>query len=141
MDPAELAKQVGIFLLPCLPALLAGGQQALQEAAGQLGKGTVEQAERLWSKLWPRLGSRPGGAEAAQDAARAPQDQEAQTVLRVQLRKLLTEDPALAAEIEQLFEAAKRSGAVAAAQRSVSIGGDASGNVIITGDQNRVGRE
>jgi hypothetical protein len=141
MDPTELAKQVGIFLLPCLPALLTGGQQALQEAAGKLGQGTVEQAGRLWSKLWPRLESRPGGAEAAQDAASAPRDEEAQTVLRVQLRKLLTEDPELAAEIEQLFEDARRSGAVAAAQRSVSIGGDASGNVIITGDQNRVGRE
>ena len=39
------------------------------------------------------------------------------------------------------WTAASRTGAVAAAQRSVSIGGSASGNVIITGDQNRVGRE
>jgi hypothetical protein len=141
MDTAELAKQVGVFLGPYLPFLMAGGTAALQEAAEKIGKGTVEQVERLWDKLWPRLGSRPAGAEAARDAAKAPDDEEAQTVLRVQLRKLLTEEPELAAEVEQLLEEAKRPGAVAATERGVSIGGDASGNVIITGDQSRVGRE
>jgi hypothetical protein len=141
MDPAELAKQVGVFLLPCLPALLAGSQAGLEEAAKKLGKGTVEQAERLWGTLWPKLEGRPAGAEAARDVARAPDREAYRTVLQVQLEKLLAEDPELAAEIEKLFAEAQRSGAVAAAQRSVSIGGDATGNVIITGDQNRVGRE
>lgn len=139
METAELAKQVGAFLTPFLPALLAGSQDGLKQAAEKLGKGTVEQAERLWRRLWPGLEQRPAAVEAAQEAAKAPNDGDAQAALRLQLRKLLTEQPALASEVEQLFEQARRSGAVTAAQRGVAIGGDASGNIIVTGDQNTIG--
>lgn len=138
MDIAELSKQVGAFLTPFLPALLAGSQDRLKQTAEKLGKGAAEQAERLWLRLWPGLEQRPAAVEAAREVAKAPDDGDAQAALRLQLRKLLTEEPALATELEQLFEQARRSGAVTAAQRGVAIGGDASGNTIVTGDSNTI---
>ncbi len=54
------------------------------------------------------------------------------------LKKLLPEDPALAAEAARLLASAAPGGNVTASgERSVAIGGDASGSVIITGDNNK----
>lgn len=75
---------------------------------------------------------KPAAAEAAQDVAKAPEDADAQAVLRVQLRKILEADSSLAAEIAQMLEAAGSktsfhaevhgSGAVAQGQGNVVAG-------------------
>lgn len=69
--------------------------------------------------------------------AKAPEDADAQAVLRLQLKKLLAEDEALAREVAQLWEEARAAGVViiAAGQRSVAAL-SIEGSTIITGDQN-----
>ncbi|MCX7854722.1 MAG: FAD-dependent oxidoreductase [Anaerolineae bacterium] len=56
------------------------------------------------------------------------------------MRKLLEEDPSLREELARLWEEARAAGipVVALGERSVAVGGDVTGSVIVTGDQNRV---
>jgi hypothetical protein len=60
----------------------------------------------LWAKLRPTVEEKSSAAEAVQEVAKAPEDVDAQAVLRVQLRKILEGDSSLAAEIAQILEAA-----------------------------------
>ena len=56
--------------------------------------------------------------------------------LRLQLRKLLAEDEALAREVQRVLEIPAVQQVIAGGSRSVAIGGDVSGSVIVTGNRN-----
>jgi len=145
MDP-QLPSQLVQLLAPYLPYLLKGVKIAGQEAAKKLGEkageGGFEQAKALWEKLRPKIEARPAALEAAQDAAAHPDDEDALAALRLQLKKLLAEDEALAQEMTRLLEQARAAGknVTASGSRSVAIGGNVSGSVIVTGDNNNVQR-
>jgi hypothetical protein len=83
--------------------------------------------------------AKPAALEAAQDAATHPDDEDTLAALRLQLKKLLAEDEALAQELARLLPRSGPAGqtVIASGDRSVAIGGNASGNVIITGDVKR----
>jgi hypothetical protein len=87
------------------------------------------------------VGGRPAAQEAARDLAAAPTDEDAQAALRVQLRKLLADDPALQQELSALLNASGQGTTTTnvnvSGDRSVGVGRDARGGTIITGDQNR----
>lgn len=138
MDPQTLAQQIVPFLTPFLPYLLKAGEKAAEEAGNKLGGDAWERAKTLWGKLRPGVEARPATQEAAQDAAAAPDDADARAALRHQLKKLLAEDPTLAAEVACLWSEAQSAGmtVVAGGERSVAIGGSVSGSTIITGDRN-----
>ena len=144
MDTPTLAQQLVSFMAPFLPYLLKGGKLAAKKAFETLGEQfseeSWEQAERLWNKLRPRVETKPAAREAAQDVAANPNDTDAQAALRLQLKKLLAEDSALAVEIARLLRQTGATGTVVTAMgnRSVAIGGDASGSTIITGDENKL---
>lgn len=140
MDASQLAQ----FLAPFLPYLLKGGVELAKSAAGELGENLAADAweglKRLAEKIRQRAGKKPALQEALADAQAAPTDPDALAALRLQLKKLLQEDPDLLAEAARLLEGARPAGAtvVASGDRSVAIGGDVSGSVIVTGDRNRV---
>ena len=137
--PAQLVQ----FLAPYLSYLVKGLKLAGQEAAKKLGEKASEQgfdhAKALWEKLRPKVEARPAALEAAQDTAAHPDDEDALAALRLQLKKLLAEDEPLAQELARLLEQTRPAGqtVIASGERSVAIGGNASGNVIITGDVKR----
>jgi hypothetical protein len=137
MDIQALAHWAAGLLAPSLPYLLASGQKAAEEIGKEAGGDAWRASKSLWERLRPKIEARPAALEAAEDVASTPTDEDALAVLRVQLKKLLTEDEALAAEVARIYEEAKKQGVtvIAAGDRSVAIGGDASGT-IITGDQN-----
>jgi hypothetical protein len=139
MDIQALAHWTATLLAPSLPYLLASGQKAVEEIGKEAGSDAWRAAKSLWEKLRPKIEARPAALEAAEDVASTPTDEDSLAALRVQLKKLLTEDQALAAEIAHMNEEAKKQGltVIAAGDRSVAIGGDASGT-IITGDHNAV---
>ena len=139
-DPNEIARQIVPFLAPFLPYLLKAGEKAAEEAGRKLGAAAWEQAQALWARLRPKVEARPAAQEAVADVAAHPQDEDALAALRLQLRKLLEEDAALREEVARLWQEARAAGLTVAAvgPRSVAIGGDVSGSVIVTGDQNRV---
>ena len=143
MDP-QLPAQLVQLLAPFLPYLVKGLKLAGQEAARKLGEQAseqgFEQAQALWDRLRPKMEARPAALEAAQDAAAHPDDEDALAALRLQLKKLLAEDQALAQELARLWNEAQASGVtvIASGSRSVAIGGNVSGSVIVTGDGNIV---
>lgn len=140
MDVTMLVKDLAAFLAPFLPYLLKAGEKAAEEAGKKLGEAAWERAKALWGKLRPKVEAKPAALEAAQDLAAQPNDEDAQAALRRQLKKLLAEDDALAAEVARLWgeTRAARVTVTARGDRSVAIGGSVSGSTIITGDRNQV---
>ncbi len=126
------------FLAPFLPYLLKIGEKAAEGVGEKIGGDAWEKAKALWAKLSPKVVAKAAAEEAAKDVANDPKDTDAQAALRLQLKKLLNQDPTLASDIARLFEEAKQTGSVtnviASGERAVAIGGNASGNTIITGD-------
>jgi hypothetical protein len=98
----------------------------------------MDYAKRLWAKLRPKAEARLELKGAINDAATAPEDEDAQAQLRLQLKKLLADDEQLAKDLQAVLADAKQSGVtvIASGDRSVGIGGDVTGSTIITGDQN-----
>lgn len=131
------------FLAPLLPSLLKGGIELAKSAAGELGKRLSADGwdglKKLAEKIQKKAEAKPALQEALADAQNAPTDDDALAALRQQLKKLLQEDPDLRAEAERLLASVSSSSTtvIASGNRSVAIGGNASGNVIITGDNNK----
>ncbi len=145
MDPATIAAAVVAFLAP----YLAEGGKAVAKKAG----------EALWEAVKQRLQGKPAAEEALRDLETAPQDEDAQAALRLQVKKALAADPGFLSELARLLEEAEKEapgavyratlqgsgaiaqgpGAVAAGEGGVAIGGDVKGSVIVTGDHNEVG--
>ncbi len=92
------------FLSPILPFLIKGGEEAAKEAGKKFGVDTWEKAKAIWAKLHPKVKAKEAAKEAVEDLATAPEDKDLQTALRVQLKKLLEKDQALAEEILQLMQ-------------------------------------
>jgi len=139
VDIAALAKEVALFLTPFLPYLLKAGEKAAEEAGTKLGSAAWERAKGLWSRLRPQIEAKPTAQEAVTDAAAAPHDEDAQAALRLQLKKLFTENEELAREIGQQWAAAQAAGVtiIASGERSVAAQ-NITGSTIITGDHKTV---
>jgi hypothetical protein len=141
MDIAALTA----FLAPLLPYLLKAGEKLGDVAAEKIGQETFGFAQRIWSTLRGKVEEKDAAKEAVIDVARDPDDEDLRTVLRVQLKKLLAEDPELAAEVERLWrQATAGTGGVvtnvtASGAGSVAIGRDATGSTITTGGTGPVG--
>ncbi|ABY36507.1 MAG TPA: hypothetical protein DEF43_17720 [Chloroflexus aurantiacus] len=138
VDPQAL-QQLVAFLAPFLPYLLKAGETAAEEAGKNLGTEGWNWAKALWQKLQPKIAGKAAAQEAAEDVAKTPNDPDAQATFRQQLKKLLADDPTLAAELTSLLGQIRPAGVnvIASGNRSVAIGGNVSGSTIITGDQNQ----
>lgn len=100
------------FLTPFLPKLLDLGTKTATGAATKVGEtaGTkltesaFNKAKAIWEKLFPKVAAKASAQEAAQDVANAPADPDFQSALRVQIKKILEADPALAEAVFQILE-------------------------------------
>ena len=140
MDIGALASSLTTALVPLLPFLLKAGEKAAEETGKAVAGQSLEWGKSVWSKLKPEVEAKPAALEAAQDVAQSPEDEDLQAALRVQLKKLLTEDQSLAEEVSRWLDQGKAAGitVTASGERSVAIGGDVKGSTIVTGDQNKV---
>jgi hypothetical protein len=84
------------FLTPFLPSLLNLGSKVFDGVLEELGADTFHKAQSIWAALSPKLKAKPTAQEAFTDLAAAPDNADFQAVLRVQLQKLLDQDPTLA---------------------------------------------
>lgn len=140
MDISILAQSVVDSLAPFLPYLLKASEKAAEEAGKKLGGESWNKAKALWGKLRKQVESKPAMLDAAQDVANSPLDEDALTVLRYQIKKLIGTDSSLASELLRIIEKGDISTNInMGGQRSLGIGGAAIGNVIITGDSNVIG--
>jgi hypothetical protein len=139
MDNTMLVQNLSAFLAPFLPYLLKTSEKAIEEVGKQLGADAWRRASVLWGKLRTKMEANPAAQEAAQDVANAPEDADAQAALRLQLRKLLSGDEILAAEMTRLWEVTETAGVtiIATGKRSVAAQ-KIEGSTIIAGDQNVV---
>jgi len=142
MDIGTLAASLTTALVPLLPYLLKAGEKAAEETGKSVALQTLDWGKSLWAKLKPKVDEKPAALEAAEDVAKAPNDQDAQGALRNQLRKLLEADPSLAEEVKRMLEEEKAKGIVSVSgDRSVGIVGNVTGSTIVTGDRNKVNSE
>jgi hypothetical protein len=97
------------FLSPFLPFLLKLGdkaaEKATESAAGKFGEASWAKAQAVWEKLSPKVEAKESAKEAVLDVANAPEDEEFQIALKVQLKKMLAQDEALANAIAQILQA------------------------------------
>lgn len=96
------------FLSPFLPYLLQLGQQAgetaLEAASEKFGEAAWNKAKAIWGQLRPQVESKEAATEAVRDVAECPEDEDMQASLRVQLKKLLAGDKALAEAIAEIMK-------------------------------------
>jgi hypothetical protein len=125
------------FLAPFLPYLIRLGENVAEAAGAKLGAEGWNFAKALWGKLRPKVEAKPAAQEAVGDVAHAPEDEDALAALRLQLRKLLAEDEALAGEVGRLWREAEAANVVtvtASGERSVAAQ-TITGSTVTTGDQ------
>lgn len=78
--------------------------------------------EDIYQALKARFGKKPAAQEALADLEKAPSDTDLQAALRVQIKKLLVEDEAFAAQLQQLLQ--KTGGTEAGATIIKQVAGD-----------------
>ena len=83
MDIQTIAATVTSFLTPALPYLVKAGEKGSEIIGEKLGAGVWETAKAIWQKLSPN----PLVQSAAQEVADAPDDPDAQEILRLRLKK------------------------------------------------------
>ena len=136
MEIGVLTKVITDALVPFLPVLLKPGGEA-EKIAREAGE-TWNRAKEVWAKLRPKVEAKPAALEVVQELATEPDDADVQAAFRLQLKKLLTQDEALAETLSSLIEKSRTSGVnvTSSGDRSVAIGGNVIGSAIITGDGN-----
>jgi hypothetical protein len=96
------------FISPFLPFLLKlGGKatdKAAESAAAKFGEAAWVKAQSIWEKLRSKVESKESAKEAVIDVANAPDNEDLQVVLKVQLKKLLEHNEALANAIAQILQ-------------------------------------
>jgi hypothetical protein len=94
MDPSAIATLAG-GLIPLLRPYFS---KAAGKAAEKAGEALPAALGNLWTNISKRVSETPSGKEALSDLAQTPDDADAHAAFRIQLRKLLERDPALATE-------------------------------------------
>jgi endonuclease/exonuclease/phosphatase family metal-dependent hydrolase len=104
MDIESIARRLSSFLAPFLGYLLK--QKKYEGATGDKDTHAWETAKTFWSKLGPGIRQRAALQEVLQDAAVSPYDGDALASLRLQLKKLLSDNKALAEELSSIWKEA-----------------------------------
>lgn len=148
MDISLLAQTLAALLAPALPYLVEGGKQLVAKAGEDLAEGAWDKVKALWGRLRSRVEAKPAAAEAVEDVAKTPEDEDAVAALRLQLKKILAEDEAFAAEIAELVKPlvggesyqatligdgaiAQGAGAKAVGKGGVMVDGDVHGGIVM----------
>lgn len=133
MEIVLLAKSLTLVLSPFLPYLVKAGEKTAENIGSKFAEGSWERAQKLWAKLQPKLIAKPAAQEAVQDVANAPEDEDAQAALRQQLKKLLSEDAALATELVEIMQSDQPT------KGSVNVSQQAGDNAIMFGQIGQAG--
>jgi hypothetical protein len=109
MDITAIADAVVAALTPFLPLLRRLGEGAVDHSLDEIGnridtKGW-DLAKDLWRRLRDRVASDPILQQTTDALATVPADPAAQDGMRQQLQRLLTNDPALLTDLQQLLTA------------------------------------
>ena len=96
------------FITPFLPYLLKLGKDATEtvaeSAASKFGEAAWQKAQATWTALSPKVNAKETVKEAVADVTNNPEDEDYQAALRVQLKKLLANDEALANQLTKILQ-------------------------------------
>jgi hypothetical protein len=107
MDIALLANSLTVFISPFLPYLVKMGEKAAEDVGSRFTAGAWDKAKTVWGKLQPKVVAKPILQVAIEDLAKSPDDKDSQTVLEIQMKKMLNEDQEFAKEIFRLMQEEK----------------------------------
>ena len=135
MDIAQLSNEVTLALAPFLPTLLAVGGKVVEGIENKIGEDAWDKVKTLWSKLHPKVEANPFAKRAVEEVAAAPNDQDLQTAMRVELKKLLAADENFAREVTKIWVENKTTitNAIAAGHQSAAFAAEVSKSVVNTG--------
>lgn len=144
MDPAliqTIASGVVVTLTPAMIKLMSAAADPIKavgdEMIAALGQAAGEHTAGLMRTIVNKFKGNPAAEEAVADFVENPEDEDVQTVLRHQLKKMLKDDEAFAQALHKLLQAQDETspnlGTTASGKRSVAIGRDANAP-IFTGD-------
>jgi formylglycine-generating enzyme required for sulfatase activity len=129
MDITQLAADVAKFLTPFLPYLIAGGKAAAEGAGKKFGEAAWIKANELWGDLQPKVDAKGSAEEAKIDVINEPDNEDAYSAWRLQIKKILSEDSALSAKVEiSVGQINKLSNS--ARDQSIIVGGNVDKSVI-----------
>jgi len=138
-DITALALQTTQFLAPFVPYLIKGGIEAAKSAAGKVGELSIEKSWEKAQAIWSKFNSHADVTKAAETVVRLPEDEDARSVLQLQIKLALKTDETLAAALEKLLaEPGEKRSVIASGENSIAIGGNASKNIIISGNNNEL---
>lgn len=131
--------EVDVVLSQIVPAIGAAvgayGTGVLVRTEAAAADATVSLGHRLLAKIMHRAPERARLEAAVADLAADGQDQDAVAALRLQLRKILAQDPQLIAELAEMVPSARQ--ASVTGDRSVAIAGN-NNAPISTGDRSPI---
>ena len=133
----EILAASGISMLT---AFLAKAGPPIADKAGQA---LADAANALFETIKKAFKGDPYAEQALTRLEDKPESKDRQGSVKDVLMERLEKDEAFAAEVRKLVEIAQKAdknGVIAWGERSVAIGGDARGNIIITGDNSHVQR-
>lgn len=143
-DPKLLAEALVLLLAQALPSLISAGEKAagkaVEEVRKHAGAAVSNKVKEIWDQLRGKVEEKEAAHEAAEDLAQMPADEDRRAALRRQLVKILTADPALAALLEPLVDAARTEitmTRVQAGDQGVAVGRDVHGGIVLGGDPRR----
>ena len=138
IDVTTLAQTVTALLAPALPVLVKVGDGALEK----IGSDISDKAKTLWVKLGSRLQAKPTAQDAIAEVVNNPNDEDAKAALRLQIKKLLSEDGELAAEIAKAFSTTPTTSATVVQQDGgIYVGGSASSGGHMVGRDLTIGNK
>jgi hypothetical protein len=139
MDASSLAKLVVENLAPAIPFLVKAGESATADIIKDIGVSAWEKSVNLWLKIKPKFNDNPKLKEAIQEVVDNNLDNDAQAALRLQLKKILMQDPILLKELSELVQNNSfQLNVSASGQGSVAAGGNIVGSTLITGSNNNI---
>jgi histone deacetylase complex regulatory component SIN3 len=139
MDASSLAKLVVENLAPAIPFLVKAGESATASVIKDIGVSAWQKSVSVWSKIKPEFNDHPKLKEAIQEVADDHLDKDAQAMLRLQLKKVLMQNPMLLDELSRLVQNSDFStNASASGKGSVVAGESINNSTIITGKDNNI---
>ena len=106
---AQLMSTIANYLIPFVPYLVKAGEALSEEAGKKIAGDAWNGIKAIWENLTPGVDSKTAMKEAVNDLAGNPNDDDLKGAFRVQLKKLLVEDPTITQEIERIFAELKQS--------------------------------
>ncbi len=99
----QLMSAIANYIIPFVPYLVKAGEALAEEAGKKIAGDSWNGIKGIWDKLRPGVDSKVSLKEVVSDLASNPNDDDLKGAFRSQFKKLLLEDPSIAAEIEKLF--------------------------------------